>query len=215
MDTPSIESAGSRKPVMVWPRSRVGLVGARSLMARAGLACAVALALAASAGPAVAAVSGQGHLAAGGGPLARSATAGAGWSVVPTSNATARTGQLLFGSCPSASFCMSVGTYVQASGRGVTLAERWLGGKWRVLRTPNPAGASVAALAGVSCTAPSSCTAVGYSITKSGVQLPLAERWNGSRWRLQAMPRPAGSRQAFPIRSEERRVGKECRAGGG
>jgi hypothetical protein len=47
--------------------------------------------------------------------------------------------------------------------------------RWRIQRTPNPAGARVSALADVACTAPSSCTAVGDWVISSGAQLPLAE----------------------------------------
>src|SRR5215468_9738028 len=123
----------------------------------AGLAT---LALAAFAAPA------QAKLAAPGGqfrsvPAAPAAGAHeSGWSITPTLNPRAPTGQLLFGTCTTASSCTAVGTYVNASGAGATLAERSDGSRWRIQPTPNPPGAKVSSLAGVACNTPSACTAV-------------------------------------------------------
>jgi len=184
----------------LWARRRPAPSRARPAIVRAGLvvATSAASAVAASAGPALATV-GRGHTTIGTSLLARPAATRPGWSVVPAPNAKAPTGQLLFGTCTSASSCEAVGTHVTASGLGVTLAERWNGTRWAIQRTPNPAGARVSALNGVSCSASRSCTAVGNLVTSGGRQLPFAERWNGTRWRLEPMPAPAGSRQAIPI----------------
>jgi hypothetical protein len=160
-----------------------------------------ALALAAFAAPA------QAKLAAPGGQYpvgsARApASAGAGksgWSIAPTPNPRAPTGQLLFGTCTTASSCTAVGTYVKASGVGATLAERSDGSGWRIQPTPNPPGAKVSSLAGVACTTPSACTAVGDSITGSGIARTLVERWDGHSWGIQPTPNPAGAPQAFLI----------------
>src|SRR6266536_3234705 len=116
---------------------------------------------------------------------------GSGWSITPSPNPRVPTGQLFWESCTGATSCTAVGTYVKASGVGVTLAERWNGSTWRIQPTPNPRGAAVSSLFGVSCTAPSACTAVGASITRAGESQPLAERWDGSRWRIQPTPSPA------------------------
>src|SRR5262249_28650742 len=77
---------------------------------------------------------------------------GAGWWITPSPSPVIPTGQLFWVSCPAANSCMAVGTYTKPSGAGVTLAEQWNGHSWRVLRTPNPAGAAVSGLIGVSCT---------------------------------------------------------------
>jgi hypothetical protein len=146
-----------------------------------------------------AAVSGPGHPLAGRVLPARPVTAGTGWSAVPTPNPKAPTGQLLFGTCTSASSCTAVGTSVNDSGVGQTLAERWDGSKWAIQRTPDPAGAKVSALNGVACTSSSACIAVGISVTSSGATMPLADRWNGTRWRLEPMPSPAGTQRTVPI----------------
>jgi hypothetical protein len=192
-----------------WPGWELKPPAGRGVVARAGMAMAVTavvamavtavVAVAATTGPAAAAVSTNGGSAAGAGMLTSSAAHSTGWSVVPTKNQTAPTGQLNFGTCITASACVAVGTYVKASGVGVSLAERWNGRKWAVQKTSNPAGAAVSTLAGVACATRSSCMAVGYWVTRSGTLMPLAERWNGTQWRLERMPSPAGSRQAFPI----------------
>lgn len=45
----------------------------------------------------------------------------------------------------------------------------------------------------VSCSAPSSCTAVGDYVTPSGLPMALAERFSGSSWQLQSVPLPTGT----------------------
>ena len=126
------------------------------------------------------------------GGLATPASAsGAGWSITPSPNPTVPTGQLFWESCTAATSCTAVGTYVKASGLAVTLAERWDGTAWRIQPTPNPSGAAVSSLFGVSCTAPSACTAVGNSINQAGASQTLAERWNGTRWTIQPTPNPS------------------------
>src|SRR6266702_1955220 len=126
---------------------------------------------------------------------ASAAPAGAlagGWSVTPSPNPRVPTGQLFWVSCPTADSCMAVGTYVKTSGEGVNLAEQWNGTSWRILPTPNPSGIALSGLFGVTCTAPSACTAVGASTTTTGAVRAVAERWNGGTWSLQPTPTPAG-----------------------
>jgi hypothetical protein len=121
-----------------------------------------------------------------------SAPAG-GWSITPSPIPRVPTGQLFWVSCPTAHSCMAVGTYVKASGIGVNLAEQWNGTSWRILRTPNPSGMAVSGLFGVACTSSSACMAVGASTTNAGTARTLAERWDGTRWTIQATPnRPPG-----------------------
>src|SRR5215472_10279576 len=113
-----------------------------------------------------------------------------GWSVTPSPNPVIPTGQLFSVSCPAANSCMAVGTYSKASGAGTTLTERWNGARWLIQPAPSPARAVVSGLFGVACTAPSACTAVGGTTSRSGAQTPLAERWNGSTWQIQHIPSP-------------------------
>lgn len=70
---------------------------------------------------------------------------------------------------------------------------------WTIQNTPNatvPGGQ----LEALSCSAASACTAVGTTLGASGIYLPLAERWNGTAWKVQSTPNPAGNTvpAAFP-----------------
>ncbi len=89
-------------------------------------------------------------------------------------------------SCPTGRMCVAVGTV--DSGQGM-LAERWNGRSWASMHLARPAGATSAGLTGVSCTSARACTAVGWD-SGPGVGGTLAERWNGSTWRIQATPSP-------------------------
>jgi hypothetical protein len=114
-----------------------------------------------------------------------------GWSIVPSPNPLARTGQLVGVSCSSSSSCTAVGDYTKRLGRTVTLAERWNGTSWSAESTPNPEGAPSSALNAVDCTSSSACVAVGNSFTRSGTEITLAERWDGTKWSLQPTPNPS------------------------
>ena len=118
---------------------------------------------------------------------------GKNWRTQVTPTPAGATHSQFFGvSCTSASACTAVGFSAISAGREVTLAERWNGIRWHVQATPNPAGATGARLFGVSCTSASACTAVGSYLLNSPVEIPFAEAWNGTRWKLQATPRPVG-----------------------
>ena len=125
------------------------------------------------------------------GALAAPASAwGGGWSITPSPNPIVPTGQLFWVSCPTANSCMAVGTYTKPSGLGVSLAEQWNGHSWRVLPMPSPPGAAVSNMIGVSCTSASACTAVGAANPTGSGAKTLAERWNGTKWSIQATPSP-------------------------
>ena len=118
---------------------------------------------------------------------------GSRWSVQPTPRLG---GAVLSGvSCPSGRVCIAVGSH-----RGATLAERWNGSAWAVRQTPTPSdvtfGNSDASLSAVSCPSATACFAVGSDLPASDNGtiprvIPLAERWNGSRWSIQATPGPS------------------------
>jgi hypothetical protein len=76
--------------------------------------------------------------------------------------------------------------------------EQWGGSRWRVQSAPVPSGAQFSELNGVTCTAAASCVAVGDYVTASGLDVTLAERWNGSTWAIQPTPNPSGA-QSFSI----------------
>lgn len=64
-------------------------------------------------------------------------------------------------------------------------------GWWSTQSTPNP-GIPVSTLHGVSCTAASTCIAVGWVNTRNEEtdSAPLAESWNGITWSSQSIPTP-------------------------
>jgi len=76
------------------------------------------------------------------------------------------------------------------------LAERWNGTAWRILAIPAPAGAQTVFIGPVSCTSSSACTTTGVSFDSSGIGTTLAERWNGTAWRIQPTPNPPGAQSA-------------------
>ncbi len=92
-------------------------------------------------------------------------------------------------SCSASTACALVGSYDDSGGVEVTLAERWNGTEWAVQSTPNPSGAKRSFLdGGVSCASSEVCIAVGYSLNSSSKDVTLAERWNGTEWKIQTTP---------------------------
>jgi hypothetical protein len=126
-------------------------------------------------------------------PSSRKATAvrwnGTAWTTLPIVTPAGAKGTALSGvSCRSASSCIAVGTsYALTDGKAKPLTERWNGTKWTLLTTPKPLGSGEAGLNAVSCSSTTACTAVG-SYMSAGASLPLAERWNGTKWTVQTTP---------------------------
>jgi len=71
-----------------------------------------------------------------------------------------------------------------------TLVERWTGGRWSVVSSPNPTPGSNS-LTGVAALSPSAAWAVGYHKTDAARQT-LIERWNGTGWTVVTSPSPGG-----------------------
>jgi hypothetical protein len=104
----------------------------------------------------------------------------------------AAAGNLNAASCLSQSACIAVGNTSNSRGISLTTAQRWNGRTWTIQPTPSPADGGN--LIGVSCLSRSSCLAVGghgnpFDEVPSGT---LAERWDGSRWRILPTPNPPG-----------------------
>ena len=87
--------------------------------------------------------------------------------------------------CASPRACVAVGASANSRGAQRPLAEAWNGSAWRIVRVPEPSRHSGLALYSVSCSSARACTAVGY-YSKHGRRIGLAERWDGSRWSIQA-----------------------------
>ena len=115
---------------------------------------------------------------------------GSAWSVLPVP--TPAGGGALDGvSCSAATACTAVGGH-RFSPQGLsvlTLAERWNGTAWSIQPTPTPLGAGDAGLNGVSCPAPTVCTAAGACGNPPGSNT-LAEHWDGTAWSIQPTPNP-------------------------
>lgn len=67
---------------------------------------------------------------------------------------------------------------------------------WKLQPVAIPSGATQTVLTGVSCRSKDRCEAVGLYVNSAGVQVTLAEAWNGATWTVQPTPNPTGSEQA-------------------
>jgi hypothetical protein len=103
---------------------------------------------------------------------------GSGWSIQPTPNPSGGTDESLEAvSCSAPTACTAAGTYSNASGTSLTLAEVWNGTSWTIQATPNRTAAGGVAngqLDAVSCSTSTACTAAGY-YNNPYLQLTLAE----------------------------------------
>jgi len=99
------------------------------------------------------------------------------WTTQTTPNPAGPTDVFSGVSCASATACTAVGSYAESNAEPTgPFAEGWNGTTWTVQTTPSPAGTDESPLNGVSCTAASTCTAVGEYQNSSGTYLTLAER---------------------------------------
>lgn len=111
------------------------------------------------------------------------------WTVVPAATPAASQEPGLFGvSCRSATGCIAVGSFARRGAGRMPLAERWNGTRWSIEAAPRPAGSPTALLRSVSCPSSTRCVGVGYTETRAGSTLPLAERWDGHRWTVLTVP---------------------------
>jgi hypothetical protein len=110
------------------------------------------------------------------------------WQVQKTANPRLKVEQFSGVSCTSESYCVAVGTRLNADDTQVLLAERWNGSNWQMMRTPSPKGATEPGLTGVSCASTTDCVAVGSNQSTDGFPDPIAESWNGTTWTLDSLP---------------------------
>ena len=98
---------------------------------------------------------------------------GSTWAVVASPDQGTRQNYLGGIACPSATSCVAVGFFRNASSVPQTLVESWNGSTWAIVASPNPNGGSTL-LSGVTCPSSTSCTAVG-AYTSSGAFQTLVE----------------------------------------
>jgi hypothetical protein len=124
-----------------------------------------------------------------------------GWSIQPSpSPPRIQNGGLGGGvSCASPTACMAVGSYSDRAGVQAPLAELWDGTSWSIVPMPDPPGSDFSVLGGVSCVSSTFCVAVGYYDQQTepfgvgGLEVPLAELWDGTSWSIQPVPSSGGS----------------------
>lgn len=85
--------------------------------------------------------------------------------------------------CVSSNACMTVGSYLTANGSRRPWSGEWTGSKWSTVAVPLPAGGVTGNLSAISCTALTSCLALG-SYSDGSLSHMLAETWNGSAWKI-------------------------------
>ena len=125
---------------------------------------------------------------------------GQGWQIQPTPNPEGGPDSFLLSvSCTTPTACIAVGYSRLGAGMRQTLAERWNGADWNLLSTPSAGDTTDSTLTSVSCAGAAACTAVGYSGSFFFSALPLAERWNGSSWSLEAPPNAPGGTFGLPF----------------
>jgi len=120
---------------------------------------------------------------------------GSTWSVQPTPVATSATVSVLTGvSCASATSCVAVGGDEAGQNVQDRLAYSWNGTRWTLVEASSPPGGVYGFLAGVSCTAPTACIAVGNELSASTDDIvALAQTWNGTTWKVLTVPDPVGA----------------------
>ena len=91
---------------------------------------------------------------------------------------------------------LRIGAACVAVGVCPATAEAAAGSGWTLRPPPTPPNLVSSELVAVSCTSTSACSAIGTSTDKAGQALPLAERWNGAMWEIEAIPEPASSTEA-------------------
>ena len=114
---------------------------------------------------------------------------GSTWSIVPSPSPSPTENTLLGVSCSDPTHCMAVGDAEMSATVFQTLTESWNGSTWSTVPSSDVSTSEDNTLAGVSCTSPTDCTAVGSDSTTVGGQT-LVESWNGTAWSIVPSPNP-------------------------
>ena len=112
---------------------------------------------------------------------------GTAWSIIPSAKPGSPQNGLTGVTVVTANDIWAVG-YAGNSSTWKTLIEHWDGTAWSVVANPNP-GSGNNWLSGVAAVSANDVWAVGYAVgSKSKVEQPLIERWNGTVWSVVASP---------------------------
>jgi hypothetical protein len=93
--------------------------------------------------------------------------------------------QLDGATCSSPGNCWALGSYGITSGAKVNEALQWTGAKWRLVKTPDPAGTAMNdsnTLNAARCPSATDCWAVGSVEQGNGVLQNEILHWNGTKW---------------------------------
>ena len=118
------------------------------------------------------------------------------WSIVPSPNGPGtKYSNLASVSCPSAKSCYAVGDSFATTGTNPamkTLIVHWDGTSWTRIVTADRVGARRSMLLGVSCTSPTTCTAVGSDSTGPvpGTFTTLTKSLSDGIWSVGSSPNP-------------------------
>ena len=104
-------------------------------------------------------------------------------------------------SCPTTSFCVAVGEYIDAAAHPQAVIDTEVNGTWTSMTAALPADAATDAttdkptnwLFGVSCASATSCVAVGRYVNTSGNGVGLVDTLSGTTWTGTVAPLPAGA----------------------
>jgi cutinase len=119
--------------------------------------------------------------------------------------------------CASATSCVAIGSYDDASGNEQGLLVTGGGSTWSAARAPLPSGAAAdpqVTLTSVTCPAVSDCVAVGYYENSQSHWEGLALTWSGSSWTAAAVPAPAGKGNVSVLNSVACQTPTACVAAG-
>jgi hypothetical protein len=128
-------------------------------------------------------------------PMAR------GWRIESSPNpAGASASGLDAVSCSAPDDCVAVGSAAYPSGHQLphqlALIERFSSGTWTIVSGPRLPGATASPLDGVSCPLTGFCVAVGdVQYANPPAFDALAETWNGTAWKADSLPTPAGGEE--------------------
>jgi uncharacterized protein YegP (UPF0339 family) len=106
-------------------------------------------------------------------------------------------------SCSTSTDCVAVGIHLSSVSLNMhyeAIGEHWTGGTTWAVQAPKVTGQTDTWLRGVSCSSSSACTAIGTSAnghSSESIHKPLAMRWNGTAWTVQATPTVEGSPETY------------------